>query len=79
MMRTQPLAFPPPLQWHETATALVVPMAEVERLLQRPHAFSNEDTERILAALVWAGAPAWVRTTTGYFDANAFYFDKPRS
>lgn len=52
---------------------------DAEELLGRPHEGMPADDERMVAALLAAGAPAWVRGADGYIDEDGWYLCAPES
>lgn len=54
-----------------TVPAVEVDLAEVSRILGRPHAGSPEDDEATIEALLAAGAPSWIERAEGWVADGA--------
>lgn len=70
-----------PLAWTTTTyadhqgriyEAIQVPWPQIDRLLGRPHRGCSDDDAILVAALLAAGAPAWVATAAGWVDAGGW-------
>jgi hypothetical protein len=64
------------ITWTETDTLFIVPWPEVERRLGRPHAYTAEDDEALAAAMVAAGAPAYVTRAPGFFSDEGWCLER---